>query len=73
MKIKELQIIFILHPPGELTTGTTPGVSGYFDDNYGTLNVDNAKLINVNLQTHYLFKIKTREADVQAVTQPMNI
>ena len=25
-------------PPGELTTGTTPGV-WLFDDNYGTLNV----------------------------------
>ena len=65
--------VIYIAPPGDLTTGTTPGVSGYFDSGIGTLDLDKAKLINVNLQTHYLFKIKTREADVQRVTQPMNI
>ena len=31
------------------------------------------KLINTNLQTHYFFKITTREGDVQMVTRPMNV
>ena len=68
--------VIYIAPPGDLTTGTTAGVSGYFDGTNvteGSFVYTNARLINVNLQTHYLFKIKTREADVQAVTQPMNI
>lgn len=65
-------------PPGNLTTNLDGVEAGsYFDtdidtSNYST-NSNVAKLINSNLQTHYLFKITTREGDVQQVTMPMNI
>ena len=65
-------------PPGNLTTNLDGVEAGsYYDtdidtSNYST-NSNVAKLINSNLQTHYLFKITTRDGDVQQVTMPMNI
>jgi len=70
-----LQKIYIA-PPGDLNA-TLSGLdaSTYYDEtNVNTGNYTSAaKLINSNLQTHYLFKITTREGDVQQVTMPMNI
>ena len=72
-----LQKIYIA-PPGDLNA-TLSGLnaSTYYDEtNVDTGNSTNsnvAKLINSNLQTHYLFKITTRDGDVQQVTMPMNI
>ena len=70
-----LQKIYIA-PPGDLNA-TLSGLeaSTYYDET--NVDIENytsaAKLINSNLQTHYLFKINTREGDVQQVTMPMNI
>lgn len=69
-------------PPGTLTsnlcmldTTTYYNNSSIQLNSYSTYAADNGpgKLINTNLQTHYFFKITTREGDVQRVTQPMNV
>jgi len=64
-------------PPGDLL----PNLSGldtttYYDEtdlDLNSYNSGDAKLINGNLQTHFLFKINTREGDVAQVTMPMNV
>ena len=57
-------------PPGNMktdnTTENTVTESGAF-------TVSSGKLINVSLQTNLLFKVVTREVDVQSVTKPQNI
>jgi len=63
-------------PPGNLTSNLCMlDTSTYYDDSSITLSSYNrsGKLINTNLQTHYFFKITTREGDVQQVTRPMNV
>lgn len=69
-------------PPGTLTSNLCMlDTSTYYDNSsiqlnsYATYAADNGpgKLINTNLQTHYFFKITTREGDVQQVTRPMNV
>ena len=60
-------------PPGNLNgTFSALDTSTYISSYNGTYS-NKAKLINVNLQTHYLFKIATREGDVSVVTKPMNV
>jgi len=64
-------------PPGELNA-TLNGLDGstYYmsSSNINFNNYTNgAKLINTALQTHYLFKITTREGDVKNVVLPMNV
>jgi len=65
-----------ISPPGNLNT-TLSGIAtgSYYDTDIDDTNYvpGTAKLINSNLQTHYLFKINTRDGDVQKVTMPMNI
>jgi hypothetical protein len=64
-------------PPGDLTSNLCilDGSTYYMStaninfENY----TDSAKLINTGLQTHYLFKITTREGDVKNVVLPMNV
>ena len=64
-------------PPGDLNA-TLSGLNGstYY---MSASNIDfgnytsSAKLINTALQTHYLFKITTREGDVRNVVNPMNV
>ena len=65
-------------PPGSLN-GTLTGLtsSSYYINggqiDFGGYTSGNAKLINTALQTHYLFKITTREPDVKFQSKPMNI
>lgn len=64
-------------PPGELNA-TLSGLDGstyYMSASNINLNnyTNNAKLINTALQTHYLFKITTREGDVKNIVMPMNV
>lgn len=66
-------------PPGELnSTLTGLDESTYLDgtdidtSNYSA-NSNTGRLINANLQTHYLFRIVTRQGDVGHYTQPLNI
>lgn len=66
-------------PPGELNAtlsgldtstyqdGTDIDTSNYSD------NSNIARLINANMQTHYLFRIVTRQGDVGHYTLPMNL
>jgi hypothetical protein len=66
-------------PPGDiainanasLTTSTYIGSSDI--DILSNITTTNARLLNTNLQTHFLFKINTREGDFQAVHNAMNI
>jgi hypothetical protein len=64
-------------PPGDLLDDLTGlDTTTYYDET--NIDTDNytsgdAKLINSNLQTHFLFKINTREGDVAQVTMPMNV
>ena len=65
-------------PPGDLNTTLSGLDSTTYYINSGQINFTNytsgsSKLINTALQTHYLFKITTREGDVRLVTQPMNV
>jgi hypothetical protein len=64
-------------PPGDLLPDLSAvDPATYFDDtnvDTGNYTTGEAKLINSNLQTHFLFKINTREGDVAQVTMPMNV
>jgi hypothetical protein len=66
-------------PPGDININT----NGTLDTNtyigssdiatLSNISTSNARLLNTNLQTHFLFKINTREGDFQAVHNAMNI
>lgn len=63
-------------PPGDLnSTNTALNSITYFIDSVtgAPWTQINAKLINVNLQTHLLFKINTREGDIAPLSKAMNI
>jgi len=64
-------------PPGDINnTLTRLNTTTYYDEtnidiaNYTT---NTSKLINGNLQTHFLFKINTREGDISQLTKPINV
>jgi len=57
-------------PPGNMKTDNSPENTV---DESGAFSVSSGKLINVSLQTNLLFKVVTREVDVQSVTKPQNI
>lgn len=64
-------------PPGDLSSDFTLNSGTYLGstdiDNISNVNVSSARLLNTHLQTHFLFKINTREGDFQAVHNAMNI
>lgn len=68
-----------ISPPGELNSTLTGLDESTYQDgtdidtsNYSD-NSNIGRLINGNLQTHYLFRIVTRQGDVGQYTKPMNI
>ena len=70
-----IQYLYIA-PPGEYNTAYTSAdhVDGYVDGSTtDNLSGDNAKLINLDLQTNIMFRIVTRDVDVSSVTQPINV
>lgn len=66
---------FYIPPPGTLDADNrTLDATTYYDET--TLNFTDAtygRLINTDLQSHFLFRIVTREANVSNVTKPINI
>ena len=63
-------------PPGELNSTNTGVNTNSYYSNLVSSNPwvqTNSKLINVNLQTHLLFKINTREGDIAPLSKPINI
>lgn len=71
-QISELYIA----PPGDLDTNKENlDATTYYDSNVDTGNyvTDSASLINMDLQTHFLFRIVTRVVDVSSVTKPINV
>jgi len=64
---------FYISPPGSYDS-TSNSVSGYYDNT--TLDFTGAKygsVINMDLQTHLLFRIVTRDPDTSGVMKPINI
>ena len=62
-----------ISPPGEYSV-TSNSVAGYYDET--TLNFTGAtygSLINLDLQTHLLFRIVTRDPDTEKVLKPINV
>ena len=59
-----------ISPPGNMNTD---GTTLENNSESGAFTVSSGKLINMSLQTNLLFKIITREVDVQSVTKPQNI
>jgi hypothetical protein len=60
-------------PPGTFNT-TTNTVNDYFDDDIDFGNVaEFGKLINLDLQSHLLFRIVTRDPDTSNLMQPINV
>lgn len=61
-----------ISPPGELdsTNGTIDTTT--YSEATGTIS-NYGRLANVNLQTHMIFKITTREKDTNSVIQPLNV
>jgi hypothetical protein len=71
-QISELYIA----PPGELDSNKENlDSSTYYDSNVDTGNysADSASFINMDLQTHFSFRIVTRVVDVSSVTKPINV
>ena len=66
-----------ISPPGILNSSLDGlDITSYYDEtniDLASYNSGDAKLINGNLQTHFLFKINTREGDVSRLTMPMNV
>lgn len=63
-------------PPGDLnSTNTGVNPSTYYSNQVvsNPWVQTNSKLINVNLQTHLLFKINTREGDISPLNKAMNV
>jgi hypothetical protein len=63
-------------PPGELNSTNTGVNPNSYYSNLVSSNPwvqTNSKLININLQTHLLFKINTREGDIAPLSKPINI
>ena len=62
-----------ISPPGSYSA-TSNSISGYYDET--TLDFTGAtfgSLINLDLQTHLLFRIVTRDPDTEKVLKPVNI
>lgn len=67
-----------ISPPGDIEFNGDAGLSSgtYLDSdtvNVSNVNVSNSKLINRNLQTFFLFKINTREADISVINKSINV
>jgi len=65
-----------LAPPGVLDSNKEIlDTSTYYDSAVDTGNYtnDSASFVNVDLQSHFLFRIVTREVDVSNVTKPINV
>lgn len=63
-------------PPGDLNATNTGVDAATYFSNIVSSNPwvqTESKLINVNLQTHLLFKINTREGDISPLNKAMNI
>ena len=59
-------------PPGVLDSNNQ-AVTGYYHDNLNFTDATYGTLINHNLQTHFSFRIVTRDVDVSNVTKPINV
>lgn len=71
----QINVLYI-SPPGNLDSNKELlDAATYYDSNVDTGNyvADSASFINMDLQTHFLFRIVTREVDVSKVTRPINV
>ena len=71
----QINVLYI-SPPGDLDSNKELlDAATYYDSNVDTGNyvADSASFINMDLQTHFLFRIVTRDVDVSKVTRPINV
>lgn len=71
----QINILYI-SPPGDLDSDKEAlDTNTYYDSGVDTSSYtgDSASLINMDLQSHFLFRIVTREANVSNVTKPINV
>ena len=71
----QINVLYI-SPPGNLDSNKELlDAATYYDSNVDTGNyvADSASFINMDLQTHFLFRIVTRDVDVSKVTRPINV
>jgi len=67
---------FYISPPGEVSYGATASKTGNYVISAGTdllKSGTTSKLINQSIQTHFVFKIITREDDTTKFIKPANI
>lgn len=66
---------FYIPPPGDISYGATATRTGYISLDVGNnlKNSSTCKLINQSIQTHFVFKIITREDDTTQHIKPSNI
>lgn len=66
---------FYIPPPGILDSNNkTLDVSTYYDESSLDFTSSSyGKFINTDLQSHFLFRIVTREANISSITKPINI
>jgi hypothetical protein len=67
-----------ISPPGDINTTSDGNLTAgtYIDSasaDTSNITIGSSRLINTHLQTHFLFKINTREGDFQKVHNAMNI
>ena len=65
---------FYISPPGDIDYSGSGTQTGYFQ--IGTANLKNSqtcKVINQSIQTHFVFKVVTREDDMTPVMKPVNV
>jgi len=71
----QINVLYI-SPPGNLDSNKELlDAATYYDTNVDTGNyvADSASFINMDLQTHFLFRIVTRDVDVSKITRPINV
>ena len=65
---------FYISPPGDIDYSASGSQTGYFQ--IGTSNLKNSntcKVINQSIQTHFVFKVITREDDMTPVMKAVNV
>ena len=66
---------FYIAPPGEISYGSSATKSDNYVISAGTdlQNTGTCKVLNQSIQTHFVFKVVTREDDMTPVMKPVNV
>jgi hypothetical protein len=65
---------FYIAPPGDIDYSSAGSKSDYYEIGTANLkNSDTCKVINQSIQTHFVFKVVTREDDITPVMKAVNV